>query len=81
MKSSLHGPLTMAAPGPLLMSVREFAELHRISETTARECIAGTSETYPPLMVKRVRKGNSKKSRIYVTAEQAAAWRAALEDA
>ncbi len=66
---------------PLMMSVAEFARLHGIGETAVRECIAGESKSYPPLTVKRVRKPGSKKSRIYVTAEQAAEWRAALKDA
>lgn len=73
MKSSIQGPL--------MMTVRQFAALHNVSETTVRECIAGTSDTYPPLTVKRVRKPDSQTSRIYVTAEQAAQWRAALPDA
>lgn len=64
---------------PLMMSVAEFAQLHRISETTVRDCIRGESTTYPPLQCKRV--GSSRKSRIYITAEQAAEWRAALPDA
>ena len=66
---------------PLLMTVAEFCRLHGISETTARDCINGTSKSYPALSVKRVRKSGSAKSRIYVTAEQAAAWRDALQDA
>ncbi|HLR97221.1 MAG TPA: hypothetical protein VK053_22050 [Jiangellaceae bacterium] len=75
----------MSAPtihGPLLMTVRQFADLHGIGETTVRECIAGTSKSYPPLTVKRVkRKGSRTPGRLYITAEQAAAWRAALQDA
>ena len=74
----------MSAPAiyaPLMMSVRQFADLHGVSETTVRECIAGTSESYPPLTVKRVRRPGSQKSHIYITAEQAAEWRAALNDA
>lgn len=66
---------------PLLMTVAEFARLHGIGETTVRECIKGASDSYPPLMVKRVRRPGSTKSRIYITAEQAAEWRAALPDA
>jgi len=66
---------------PLMMTPAEFARLHGISETTVRDCINGESQTYPPLNVKRVRKKGSAKSRIYITAEQAAAWRAALNDA
>lgn len=67
--------------GPLLMTVEEFARLHGVGESTVRKCIKGTSDSYPPLMVKRVRKPGSRKSRIYITAEQAAEWRAALADA
>lgn len=66
---------------PLMMSVTEFAALHGVGETTVRECIDGTSKSYPPLSVKRVRKPGSAKSRVYITAEQAAEWRAALPDA
>lgn len=66
---------------PLMMTVQQFADLHGISESTARACIRGTSDTYPPLVVKRVRKKGSKRSTIYVTAEQAKAWRDALPDA
>ena len=62
----------------LMMSVAEFAQLHGVGETTVRDCIAGISKTYPPLMAKRVGKT---KTRIYITAEQAAAWRDALDDA
>ena len=62
----------------LMMSVAEFAQLHGVGETTVREGIAGTSKTYQPLMAKRVGKT---KTRIYITAEQAAAWRDALDDA
>lgn len=61
---------------PLMMSVEEFARAHGISKTTARECIAGTSKNYPPLMAKRLKNG-----RIYITAEQAKDWRDRLEDA
>lgn len=73
--------MTATTYAPLMMSVSDFARLHGIGETVVRECIAGTSDTYPPLTVKRVRKKGSAKSRIYITAEQAAAWRAALKDA
>lgn len=66
---------------PLMMTVAQFADLHGISETTVRACIRGDSETYPPLVVKRVRKKGSNRSHIYITAEQAAQWRAALPDA
>ena len=63
--------------GPLLMSVDDFARLHGISESTVRDCIAGTSKNYPPLKAKRARGG---RLRIYITAEDAAEWRAALDD-
>ena len=43
-----------------------------------RQCIAGTSTAYPPLMAKRTRGGQG---RLYITAEAAAEWRAALADA
>jgi len=62
------------------MNVEEFARLHGISESTVRACIAGKSESYPPLVAKRVRKPGSKSSRIYITAEQAADWRSQLPD-
>ncbi|WP_313280957.1 hypothetical protein [Timonella senegalensis] len=64
---------------PLMMTVSQFAELHNVSETTVRRCIAGTSESYPPLAAKRG--GTKKKPRIYITAEQAEAWRNALRNA
>lgn len=73
--------MSPAIQSPLMMSVAEFCRLHGIGETAARECINGTSKSYPPLSVKRVRKPGSAKSRIYITAEQAAEWRAALQDA
>lgn len=63
---------------PLMMSVAEFARLHSVSETVVRECIAGTSKNYPPLKAKRAR---GERRRIYITAEAAAEWRAALDDA
>lgn len=62
---------------PLLMSVDEFARLHGLSPDTVRRCIAGTAKNYPPLKAKRTR-GRAK--RVYITAEAAAEWRAALED-
>lgn len=63
---------------PLLMTVSEFARLHMVSESTVRQCIAGTSSAYPPLRAKRTRGGQG---RLYITAEAAAEWRAALADA
>ena len=73
----------MTAPtfAPLMMSVEDFAKLHGISPDVTRECIRGESQTYPPLNAKRARKPGSKKSRLYITAEAAAEWRAALPDA
>lgn len=68
------GPFT-----PALMTVKEFAQLHGISETTVRECIAGISKNYPPLRAKRTKPG--KGGLIYITAEQAAEWRTSLPDA
>jgi predicted transcriptional regulator len=73
--------MTMASTTPLMMTVEQFAELHSVSETTVRSCIRGESDTYPPLNVKRVSKPGGGKSFIYITAEQAAEWRAALPDA
>lgn len=64
---------------PALMSVSEFAKWHGIGETTVRECIAGTSQNYPPLAAKRTKPG--KGGLIYITSEQAAEWRANLPDA
>lgn len=63
---------------PLMMTVEEFAMLHGISESTVRRCLRGDSDTYPPLAAKKV--GTKKRKRIYITAEQAAEWRAALKD-
>ena len=63
---------------PLLMTVAEFARLHMVSESTVRQCIVGTSSAYPPLKAKRTRGGQG---RLYITAEAAAEWRAALADA
>lgn len=62
---------------PLLMTVDEFARLHSVSVDTVRDCIAGTSKSYPPLKAKRNRGG---KKRLYITAEAAAQWREALDD-
>lgn len=70
--------MSLQAFYPLLMTVERFAELNSVSETTVRECLNGTSKNYPPLMAKQVGKGSGK--RIYITAEQAAEWRAAMED-
>lgn len=64
---------------PALMSVAEFAKWHGIGETTVRECIRGVAANYPPLKAKRTKPG--KGGLIYITAESAAAWRAALPDA
>lgn len=64
---------------PLMMTVAEFAKLHSVGETTVRECLRGASKNFPPLMAKQV--GTGKGKRIYITAEQAAEWRAALRDA
>lgn len=66
---------------PLLMTVAEFAQLHHVSETTVRQCIASESDSYPPLKAKRVRKPGSKRSLVYITSEAARAWRDALADA
>lgn len=63
---------------PALMSVEDFARWHGLSPTVVRECIAGTSKTYPPLRAKRSR---GKRRLVYITAEAAAEWRAALPDA
>ena len=59
--------------------VDEFARLHNVSETTVRECLAGVSKNYPPLRGKRTKPGRG--GTVYITAEQAAEWRAALKDA
>lgn len=64
---------------PLMMDVATFARLHGVSETTVRECLAGTSKTYPPLKAKRTKPGRG--GRIHITAEQAADWRKRLSDA
>jgi hypothetical protein len=64
---------------PALMSVEEFAKWHGISMTTTRDCIAGRAANYPPLRAKRTKPG--KGGLIYITAEAAAEWRAALPDA
>lgn len=64
---------------PAMMTVEDFARRHSISETTARECIAGTSKNYPPLKAKRNKPG--KGGRLYIRAEDAAEWRASFDDA
>lgn len=66
---------------PLMMTVAEFARMHSISEKTVRECINGTSPSFPPLAAKRARKSGSAKSLIFITSEAAAEWRALLPDA
>ena len=63
---------------PLLMTIEQFADLHGISPTTVRRCIAGTSTTYPPLKAK---KSKGKRFLTYITAEAAAEWRNNLKDA
>lgn len=65
-------------PEPLMMTVRDFARLHGVGETTVRECIEGTSKNFPPLKAK---KSGGAKPRIYITAEAAREWREALADA
>lgn len=69
----------MAQQAPLLMTVEEFARLHGISPTVVRECLRGEAQNYPPLKAKRTKPGRG--GRIYITAEQAAEWRASLPDA
>ncbi|MSS84530.1 hypothetical protein FYJ24_07075 [Actinomycetaceae bacterium WB03_NA08] len=64
---------------PALMSVKDFAQWHGISESVVRECLNGTARNYPPLQAKRTKPG--KGGLIYITAEQAAEWRASLPDA
>lgn len=78
-KPSVNAPEVRLAPTPALMTVAEFARWHGIGPTTVRECIAGTSKNYPPLRAKRTKPG--KGGLIYITAEQAAEWRAAFPDA
>ncbi len=51
---------------PLMMTVREFAALHHVSESTVECCIKGESTVYPALKVKRAGR------RRYITAEAAA---------
>jgi hypothetical protein len=60
------------------MTVAEFAKWHGLGETTVRDCIAGRAKNYPPLRAKRTKPG--KGGLIYITAEAAAEWRAALPD-
>jgi predicted transcriptional regulator len=69
----------MEIHSPLMMTVKEFARLHCIGETTVRDCLAGLSKNYPPLRAKRSQPGRG--GQIYITAEQAAEWRAALPEA
>lgn len=63
---------------PLMMSLRQFADLHGISYELATQCANGQPGNYPPLKVRRVGNPGSKRTRIYVTAEAAAEWRANL---
>lgn len=63
---------------PALMSVEDFARWHGISTSTVRECMAGTSKTFPPLRSKRSR---GKRRLVFITAEAAAEWRANFPDA
>lgn len=72
--SSIQFPVT-----PALMTVKDFAEWHGISESTVRACIRGDSENFPPLQAKRTKPGRG--GLIYITAEQAAEWRDSLPDA
>ena len=64
---------------PALMNVADFAQWHGISESTVRDCIAGTAKNWPPLRAKRTKPG--KGGLIFITAEAAAEWRANLPDA
>ena len=64
---------------PALMSIADFATWHGISESTVRDCLKGKAKNYPPLQAKRTKPG--KGGLIYITAEQAAEWRANLPDA
>lgn len=70
----------MPTTTPLMMTLDQFAELHGITRRTAERCLKGESKSYPPLKAKRARTGTGP-GRIYITAEQAAEWRAQLEDA
>ena len=63
---------------PLLMTIEQFADLNGISPSTVRKCIAGKSESYPPL---RAKKSKGKRFVTYITCEAAAEWRANLQDA
>lgn len=63
---------------PLMMTLRQFAELHAISVETARRCIEGASTKYPPLKAK---KSGGVRPRIYITADAAKEWREQLQDA
>ena len=61
---------------PGLMTVKEFARYHTISESTARKCINGTAQGYPRLVARRTQEGRG--GRLYITAEDAAEWRASF---
>lgn len=73
--------MTTTMPDRLAYNVAELSNATGISETVIRECIAGTSKTYPPLRVKRVKKPGSRISRIYITRAQAEDWLASFPDA
>ncbi len=65
-----------------MMTLDQFAQRNAISRDTAERCMKSESDSYPNLVVKRVKKKGSKgPGRIYVTVEQEAAWRNALPDA
>lgn len=65
-----------------MMTLKEFCERNAISWSTALRCKDGTSESYPPLAVKRVKAPGSKgPGRLYVTAEAEQAWKDAIPDA
>ena len=71
----------MTDPTRLLYTVDELAATTGLSASTIRACIAGVSETYPPLRAKRVRKPGSKRSQIHITADAAREWLDAFPDA
>ena len=65
--------------GISMMTLDVFAERNSISRRTAERCADGTSTSYPPLNVKRVRKPGSKsRGRVYVTAEAEQEWKDAI---